>query len=608
MTPDRVPSRPAEPPPLEAQAPDARTVEIAGWLGQFSRTLKTCRLYDSRNPTSIKFREDLAAHFVALLESGGPISLEFTASEVRHDGHPVMTARSREDNFAMPFYRDGLRALTFQPGADAAQLNTLIDLVLRVTSRSASEREDLVALLWDADLPNFDMSYVSSETDADLGDESSAPASAANAPTGEPIPWPGRGGGAGGGIGAAGGEGAAGSSPGLGVVQGGAAAAEANDTEALRSEDWLAGEPAHELEQCYLQIDATRAAEVERFAREVREEHEAGLFDQTLDMVRDALSADLHEEDRADLSELLTRVLNDAISGARWADARATTTCLADVTGGAWDATPLVESLSHPESIVTASVVRHLDESPVAELGEFAAFARTLGEPAAEWLMGIVARAEHQRTRRTLVRALGEMCGDNPERLAPWLADEHWFVVRNAVIVVSSGVGGAPVGMLTALVHHPEPRVRHEVVSALANSPADAARPLLLQFIHDPEPAIAGAALHQLGGRRNPEAAGAILALVLDPEFRKRSIEEVRSVTSALGGCGGDEALPHLEEQLHASRWFDAGAANYYQAIARCIGKIGTPAAIALLERGAASKVGATRDACRLVLKGMGRG
>jgi hypothetical protein len=37
--------------------------------------------------------------------------------------------------------------------------------------------------------------------------------------------------------------------------------------------------------------------------------------------------------------------------------------------------------------------------------------------------------------------------------------------------------------------------------------------------------------------------------------------------------------------------------------IARCIIRIGTPAAVALLERNASSRVAATRDACRLVLR-----
>jgi HEAT repeat protein len=222
--------------------------------------------------------------------------------------------------------------------------------------------------------------------------------------------------------------------------------------------------------------------------------------------------------------------------------------------------------------------------------------------------MCIIALAEHQRTRRTLLRPVTELCEGRPERLASWLADERWYVVRNAVIVIGSAEGGAPAEILRPLAGHPEPRVRQEVVAALARVQPDAAQPLLLELAHDPDPAIRGAALHQLGTRRNAEAAAALLRVVLDPGFRKRPIEEVRSVTAALGGCAGDDALPGLEEQLGSTRWFGGGDTLYCQAIARCVARIGSPAALAALERGAAARNSATRDACRLVLKGTGRG
>ena len=205
-------------------------------------------------------------------------------------------------------------------------------------------------------------------------------------------------------------------------------------------------------------------------------------------------------------------------------------------------------------------------------------------------------------------RQLGELVEDNPERLAPWLADSRWYVVRNAVIAVAAADGGAPVGLLKPLVRHTDLRVRQEVVAALAGADPDAARPLLLELIRDEEPSIRGAALHQLGSRRNAQASAALLALVMDPAFRKSTLDEVRSVTIALGGCAGDEVLPQLEEQLYAPSWFSQGAGPYCQAIARCMARIGSEDAVTRIERGALSRVPATRDACKLVLKGMGRG
>jgi HEAT repeat protein len=586
-------------------APDAKIAEVATWLGQFSRTLKTCRLYDSRNPNTIKFREDLGVRLVALLETHGAISLEFTAREVACDGHTVMVSRTREDNFAMPFYRDGLRTLTFTPGTEPRELDAVIDLVLRVTSRANNGTEDLVTLLWDADMPHLDMSYVSSETDADLGEDGEVTLGASVPHRGALMPWPGEHSGEFGDaaedkeqVGAQGP--ASGGEPGT--------AASAGSGLQHRSEDWLAGDPTGQLKESFETVAAASAGRLEQFVTTMREERRAPLVHSTLALVRDAMRADLLEGDREDLTDLLERVLLEAIAAADWQAAHQTVDGLTECSEGQWDAFRLGEVLASPDSVVTAELVRQLDGHPLAKLQEFVGFARGLGPAAIEWLMGIVALANHQRTRRTLVRTLSEMCEGHPERLAPWLSDPRWYVVRNAVLVAGSNPEGAPAGMFVPVLHHEDPRVRQEVVTALARVDVDSARPLLLELLRDPEAPIRSAALHQLGSKRNAQAGAAILELVLDTGFRKRPPEEVRSVTAALGGCAGDEVLPRLEEQLYPPKWFSHGEGPFCQAIARCIGRIGTPAAIVMLERGAGSRVAVVRDACRLVLSGMNHG
>jgi hypothetical protein len=601
MNPEPVRTKPTEPGAAAAAPPDPRVADIATWLGQFSRTLKTCRLYDSRNPNTVKFREDLGANLVALLEKHGAFALEFSAHEVTCDGHAVMTSRTREDNFAMPFYRDGLRTLTFNPGTEPRELNVVVDLVLRVTARANNGTEDLVTLLWDADMPHLDMSYVSSETDADLGEEGDVTLGATVPHTGELMPWPG-------GYSSTDDDGPPGAAADAAEAPPAAADAEAAATPNAnlqhRSEDWLAGEPTDALQESFQAIAATSAAELERFAAEIRGDRAAPLVHSTLALVRDTLRSELLAGDREDLTDLLERVLLEAIATADWLAAHEAVDCLAECTEGEWDAISLGDVLSSPDSPITSAMVRQLDAHPIAKLQEFVVFARGLGPAAIEWLMGIVAVAEHQRTRRTLVRALSEMCEGNPERLAPWLSDSRWYVVRNAVLVAGSAQDGAPAGMFVPLLHHEDARVRQEVVTALTKVDVDSARPLLLELIRDTELPIRSAALHQLGTKRNAQAAAAVLQLVLDPGFRKRPAEEVRSVTAALGGCAGDEVLPHLEEQLYSPKWFSHGDGPYCQAIARCINRIGTPAAMAILQRGAGSRVAATRDACRMMVNG----
>jgi hypothetical protein len=47
----------------------------------------------------------------------------------------------------MPFYRDGLRTLTFNDDAEAWELDLIVDFLLLVTSRNDHGGEDLITLL-----------------------------------------------------------------------------------------------------------------------------------------------------------------------------------------------------------------------------------------------------------------------------------------------------------------------------------------------------------------------------------------------------------------------------------------------------------------------------
>ena len=587
---------------------------------QFSRVLKSARLYESRSPITIKFRSELGTAMEALLEEHGAFRLDFSAHQIHCDGHPVMVPRPGESDFAMPFYRDGLRTLTFNEDAEAWELDRIVDFLLLVTSRNDHGGEDLITLLWGADLPYIDMSYVDAETDADLDDERDDDSPGELTPeTGKMLPWPGSGGGTPGEVEPKDGPGtpertgvdesapATGESTGATPSLSTAAEEEQSDVTTvsirLRSDDWLAGEPAHELEECYLALAATSSTDLDRFAADLLQDRGCSLVQATLGMVGDALRSSLREDDRADLTDLLERALYDAIAVAGWADARQLFDGLTELTEGRWDAAPLIDRLARADSPVSGSLVRYLDERTIADLTEFVAFARTLGPVAITWLMSLLARASQEPTRRTLVQALTEFCEGNPALVAPWLTDERWHVVRNAVCIIGTTAGGAIPALLHPLVDHPEPAVRREVIVALASTPIDAARPLLIALIEDSDASNRRAVLHRLGTERHPEVSAALLRIVRDPDFRRRPVEEVRSVTTALGGCAGDEALPDLEQQLFAPGWFNNWAAPHCQMIARCIMRIGTPAAVALLERNASSRVAATRDACRLVLR-----
>jgi HEAT repeat protein len=113
------------------------------------------------------------------------------------------------------------------------------------------------------------------------------------------------------------------------------------------------------------------------------------------------------------------------------------------------------------------------------------------------------------------------------------------------------------------------------------------------------------AVLPALAQTRDPATARHLLEIMLDPTFEGRSADEKRAVYSALAGAGGDELLPDLELELHKGNWFSRGNESHRQAMARCIARIGTPAARAMLEEGARSRRGPVRKVCEEALARM---
>jgi len=86
--------------------------------------------------------------------------------------------------------------------------------------------------------------------------------------------------------------------------------------------------------------------------------------------------------------------------------------------------------------------------------------------------------------------------------------------------------------------------------------------------------------------------------------FDDRPPEEKRAIYSALSAVGQDEVVPELEAELHRTAWFKGNHELHRAAIARVLGRIGTPAARAVLERGAQSKRSMVRKASEEGLMG----
>lgn len=559
-----------------AQDP-AVTREVTAWISLLVRTVKTCRLYDAANPTVAKFRQELVEATERLLDRCGALRLAMQSSAMVWEDQPVFESTSRDDNLAGVFHRDGVRSLTFLPGITGGEVNSFLDVVLNVTAPSPGD-DDLVTLLWEANLPHVEVAAVPLEGDIDGGGEEGL---AEDAPG---MPWPG----------SAAGDATA-SAPGS------AAGPTPDDT---RSDDWHSVDGAADPETVFEELDATSAAHLEAFGNAAREAHARPLVTSVAEILADALSSGATAEDRAALAPFVPRLMREAIGQGVWSTAeealRLLRECAPDHPLG-----DFFEGIRTESSPVTHHAVAALDRQGEDELEAFAGFVAAIGPPAANWVMAILAESQQRRVRQRLVEVLAQLAADSPSTLLPWLSDSRWYVVRNVVHVFSRIGGDATGGFVKAVLEHPDPRVRREVIEVLGQTEPALARPMLAAMLDVSEPRLYASIMQKLAQDGAPEVTALLLAAFEHERFSRRSDEEQRAILKALA-TRGDVVLPALEAELHRGGLFSRGDEPIRQSIARCVARIGTPAARELLDRGARSGKPGIRKACALALQAGG--
>jgi hypothetical protein len=555
---------------------DPAVKPVAAWIGQFARTLKTCRLYHANNPTVVKFREELVDALTRLIDAHGTISCRFSADDILYGDASLYPARSRDDNLALPFHRDGVRGLTFHPGVARYELDALIDALLLVTGQIQAD-DDLVTLLWQANLKHIEVDYVPAEGDVGAG---------ITEDTGAVLPWPT----AARGPDPSGPEGAEADAATVGGPDGGS-----------RSDDWTTGDFVVEIEAGFAELDAMAPTEIARFHEEFAAEHEVPLMTTALAIAHAYLDAGIEPGDREELARFVPRMLRLALGEGSWLEAREALSLLRECGTEEWSVESLTQELFQPISI--SATVEQLDRQDAPHVAEFVALAEAMGEQGVEWLNLALAESQHRTTRKVIAEALTRVCRAHPERIAPWLADSRWYVVRNAVQILGWIGGDAIAGMLRGALHHGDPRVRHEVVTALGTVAPAVARPMLTELLSGADSRLFCAILARLGGERDTATARMLVGYLQSTTFEQRPDEEKRAIYNALSATGTDDVLPELELELVKGNWMSRGLETHRAAIARCIARIGTPRARILLERGAESKRATVRAACLEVLK-----
>ncbi|HTM01542.1 MAG TPA: HEAT repeat domain-containing protein, partial [Candidatus Omnitrophota bacterium] len=260
----------------------------------------------------------------------------------------------------------------------------------------------------------------------------------------------------------------------------------------------------------------------------------------------------------------------------------------------------VIREIGRPSFLAQAAPT--LNAHPEIDPAVLTNFLIQLGSGAAPAVCDLLGQVNHVKHRRALCEALATSCRDDVEILIGRLGDSRWYVIRNVVYVLGRIAHQGVERALDRALHHEDVRVRKEAVRALGKIESPTSRAYLISAFRDADAGVRVQAAATLAAKRDERAAQSILQVIGAPEFPRRDLGERQAFFEALGRSGSDSLVPQLSATLTKGTIFRAGndEDRYHAALA--LAWLGTPAALAVLNRELSGKREPVRKAVEAAL------
>jgi hypothetical protein len=133
----------------QARAKLASDVTVA-----LERTLKSFRQFGVRHKTSQGFIEDAVRRVAIFTEQFGELPLSVVGSDILFDGESIYSDPELRTSYPFLLFRDGVQRVVFERGVEAIEIATFCSILRdqSLLGTNVAMEDDLVTLLWDADL------------------------------------------------------------------------------------------------------------------------------------------------------------------------------------------------------------------------------------------------------------------------------------------------------------------------------------------------------------------------------------------------------------------------------------------------------------------------
>ena len=530
--------------------------EAADLFAMLDKAVRAQRLYQPNNPVYRSFIAATESAFAKLWDRIPSLTVGIEENSFRWYNRTFPAGEGR-DSMPFLFYKDGIRFVTFLPGFED-EIERFLDVVNRARMQDQRTDDDMVTLLWQQEFSSFQYSYVDALAEGLQVPRPTTPKlvgleltlvrdDAAGAVKGEPQPP---------------------------AVEAG----KPTVAGMINRDDFE--ETLYFLEPSELE-HLRREVELE-WNRDVKTDVLNGLFDRL-------------EDDVAEWRTEIMRILRQMVPVYLGAgDLRSATLILVELNvildrAGLGEehrseAEALYGELSEPA--VLTQLMRSLEDGSIDPSGtELGVFLKHLGPAAMPVLLASIERTEVAALQERLRAAIEGLANANRDRVVELLSDSDPLVLRGTARLAGQLTITQAAPALANLLQHPDAVLRRIVVESLIRIRTSLALDAIQQALGDTDRDVRVAAARGLATLRYAPARARIEEMLESRIVRDADLTEKIAFFEAYGAVATADSVALLDRMLNGRKLFGKESPEMRACAAMALGRVGSPAARAALQR-----------------------
>lgn len=563
-------------------------------FNQLMKTVKARLVYPASSKLPQQFKDELFSALSNLLDEIEEVKFKVDADSILYRDAVVYKAKGKAENFAHPFFRDGVVEFGFKNGLTNEELEEFVKITSRMM-RSVLVDDDLTTLLWEAGFEHISYELMDDFLDLETFEYGTENLKTGKSPSKDDI---GR----------------------LYENEVDFKFTEEDfdlDSEKNKSKDTPGGygnveNKVAEFIKNIAEYDKSDRAAIDKI---VSAEASFDFVKYSIDVAFEILG---FETDNAGYNESLNLIAKVGSDFIRAGDFKSAMTILERTR----ELERVLKNLGDPKrdkirefierfaaSERIRDIVDILNKSKDIEHSDVTEYLKMLPWQAIDPLVWALGEVQHYPARRAICQVLEIMAVDHIEFLGKGTENPRWYVVRNIVSILGKIGGSKALDYFKRTIEHSDPRVRKETIISVARIDTPEAANFLITALSDEDERLQTLALKELAGKRIEKAFDTIRRIIMHKSFRNRSAEQIKEFLEGFAVLGGLNAFEPLKKIIKHKPFLasekDKRLKNY---AVRALGFVNAGEATKLLEKISRSRNRVLADTAGRTIRRMKKG